>query len=77
MRAATGWKWTTSLLELFINFTMVNLRLFTTRIWKKFEVFQGRNDGVKMISGTAALFIQRSTRSALELRYQVLETGTE
>jgi hypothetical protein len=55
MPVATGWKWTTGLLHLVVHFTMVNRRLFTTRIWEKFEVFLGRNDPVKMISGTADL----------------------
>jgi hypothetical protein len=50
MYAATGWKWITSLLDLFIHFMLVNLRLFTTRIWKKLKFLR-----VKMISGTAAL----------------------
>jgi len=55
MPAATGWKWTTGSLDLFIPFTKVNIRLFTTRIWEKFQVFQSKNDRVKRISGTAAL----------------------
>jgi hypothetical protein len=55
MRATTGWKWTTSSLDLFIHFTMVNLRLFTTRIWKNLKLFRVKTDGIKMISGTASL----------------------
>jgi hypothetical protein len=55
MPAATGWKWTTGSLHLFIHFTKVNLRLLTARIWQKFQVFQSKNDRVKRISGTAAL----------------------
>jgi hypothetical protein len=34
---------------------MINLRLFPTRIWEKFQVSQSKNDGIKMIRGTAAL----------------------
>jgi hypothetical protein len=39
------------------SFTLqkVNLRLFTTRIREKFQVFQSKIDRVKSISGTAAL----------------------
>jgi hypothetical protein len=33
---------------------MINLRLFTTRIWEKFEVSQRKNDGIKIICRTAA-----------------------
>jgi len=55
MRAATGWKWITGSLHLIIHFTIVNLRLFTTRIWGKFELLQSKNDGVKRIDGTASL----------------------
>jgi hypothetical protein len=56
MCAATAWKWTTSLLDLFIYFSMVNLRLFTTRIWINFKLFRLKTDGIKIISGTASLW---------------------
>jgi hypothetical protein len=32
-----------------------SFRLFPTRIWKKFELSQSKNDGVKRIDGSAAL----------------------
>jgi len=55
MCAATGWQWTRGSPELFIHFTMVNLRLSRTRIWKTLKFCQSKNDEVKLICGTAAL----------------------